>query len=539
MKKSKAVALGIATAAATGAGLTYYVKEKLKDDEFKSDLKVKAGNGVNKLIEGVNTVLPNLPWPYIENYVSENFYEGHPVFRDTAVRGGKWQLGYARASLMPVNYNEKDYYLGGYLTNPPSIVRSILDDQAVRVICLDDGSGRGAAVFAVIDCVGISSTDIRAIRAMLKDFAKENHIVSINISATHCHSAIDTQGIWGVLPDILKTNIREIRKGRPENTISGRDPVFMKKLHEKAAQAIMDACNGMRKGKLLSKTFDDLKYSHDKRKPDVLDKNITKLHFIPDDGSAETVVAFMAAHPTALDAKKGELSGDYIYYIEEEVNKVGSNFIFFQGPQLSIGVDRGFVPEGAPGRGFQEYGREIGKRLLSICADEEEKVAPILNIRSREVFVPGGNFILLTVLKAGIVNNLAVKTGKKAKDVMFVTEVGYAELGKTLRFALIPGELAPELLLGGTLSPEESCTKTAWEMPPMKDMLPAGTTLTVIGLCNDAMGYILPDNDYGSIFEEGHYEEAISAGPKTGSTIVGAFEELVDSCGRLAAAENR
>lgn len=33
----------------------------------------------------------------------------------------------------------------------------------------------------------------------------------------------------------------------------------------------------------------------------------------------------------------------------------------------------------------------------------------------------------------------------------------------------------------------------------MRDMIPDGRELSVIGLCNDAMGYILPDNDYGSV----------------------------------------
>lgn len=532
MKKSKAIALGLASASAI-AGLAYYVKEKLKEDEFKGKLKATAGNGLNKVLEGIDTVLPKLPWPYMDDYVSENFYEGHETFRDTSVRGAKWQLGYARASLMPVDYEHKDYYLGGFLTNPPSTVKSILDDQAVRVICLDDGSGRGAAVFAVIDCIGLSATDVRTIRSMLSQFAKENNIVSINVSATHCHSAIDTQGLWGVLPDIFKNNIKEIKKGRPQNTISGRDPEFMNKLHEATAAAIKEAFTNMKKGKLLFKTFDDLKYSRDKRMPDVVVKDITKLHFIPDDGSTETVAAFMAAHPTALDSKVGELSADYIYYIEEEVNKADSNFIFFQGPQLAVAVDRGIVPEGSEGRGFQEYGRTIGKYLLSITAEQEEKVLPVLNVRNKEVFVPAGNMILLTVLKAGIVNNIAVKTGDKAKDAMFVTEIGYAEIGKTLRFAMMPGEFAPEMLLGGTVRAAESCNSTSWDFPPMKEMLEDGTSLTVIGLCNDSIGYILPDNDYGCIFEAGRYEESVSAGQETGSTLVGAFEELVDSCGRL------
>lgn len=535
MKKSKSIFLKLATATAAGAGLAYFLKMKMRDDAFKDNLKKSGADALFKSLEGLNAVLPKLPRPDIEEYVSENFYEGHSEFRDTSVRGAKWKLGYARASLTPDDYLLKDYYLGGFLGYPPNTVKTILDDIAVRAVCLDDGSGRGSAVFAVIDCIGLSGTDVRTIRALLADFARENDIVSINISSTHCHSGVDTQGIWGVLPDILKNNVQQINRGNYDNLISGRDPDFMTNLHEKTADAIKEAYEGRKAGKLMFKTFNDLKYSRSKREvgAHVVDGNMTKLHFIPGDGSAETVAVLMAAHPTALDPKAGELSADYIYYIEEEINKAGSNFIFFQGPQLAVAPDRDFVAEDTPGRGFQAYGREIGKHLLGITVDQEERILPILNVRNAEVFVPADNFIMLTLLNAGLVNNQAVKTGRRTKDVMFITEVGYVELGKKLRLAMMPGEFAPEMLVGGTLDNEDSCTGTSWDFPPMKEMLADGTDLIVIGLCNDSIGYILPDNDYGCIFDDGHYEEAVSAGGQTGSSLVGAFETLVEDCGRL------
>ena len=534
-EKSKSIFLKLVAATAAGAGLAYFLKAKTQDEEFKLKVKQTSAGALSKSLEGLNTVLPTQPWPHIEEYVSENFYQGHEKFRDTSKRGSKWQIGYAKASLAPDDYLLKDYYLGGFLTHPPSTVKSVLDDIAVRAVCLDDDSGRGMAVFAVIDCIGLSGTDVRAIRALLADFAKANNIVSINISSTHCHSGIDTQGIWGDLPDILKNNVQQLNRGNFNNLISGRDPEFMGNLHKTTADVITQAFEDKKAGELRFKTFNDLKYSHDNRKvgPSVVDENMTKLHFIPDDGSAETVAVLMAAHPTALDSKVGELSADYIYYIEEEINKAGSNFIFFQGPQLAVGVDRDFVSQDTPGRGFQAYGREIGKHLLGITVDQEERILPILNVRSAEVFVPVDNFIMLTLLNIGIVNNQAVKTGKRTKDVMFLTEVGYVEIGKKLRLAMMPGEFAPEMLLGGTSNKEESCNGTSWDFPPMKEMLADGTDLIVIGLCNDSIGYILPDNDYGCIFDDGHYEEAVSAGPQTGSSLVGSFETLLEDCGRL------
>lgn len=533
-KKTRAVLFSLGTAAAAGAGTVLWVKEKMKDPQFNSQVKRKAEVGLKKALYGLNSVLPQYPRPYKDDYISENFYEGHELFRDTSVRGAKWQMGYGREVLTPDDYLDKDYYLGGYLTNPASTVKKVLDDLCVRAICLDDGSGRGTAAFAVIDCVGLSGTDVREIRALLSDFAAENNIVSINISSTHCHSGIDTQGIWGPLPQIIKNNVREIKRGNLDNLISGRNPEYMDKLRHKTAKAIKDAFASMKPGKFFYKSIDDLKYSYDKREPNVVIEEITKLHFVPDDGSREIVAAMMAAHPVAIYPKpKGELSADYIYYIEEEVNKAGADFIFFQGAQLAVAPDRSFVDGDPNEAAFKEYGRAIGRYLTAIKAEDEEKILPILNVRIKEFFVPTDNYIMTALLRAGIVNNTTVRTGEKPTDLMFLTEVGYAELGKKLRFAMVPGEFAPELAVGGTYSAEESYTGEDWLYPPMRDMIADDTDLVVVGLCNDSIGYILPDNDYGCILEDKRYEESVSAGSKTGSSVVGAFESLLDDCGRL------
>ena len=67
--------------------------------------------------------------------------------------------------------------------------------------------------------------------------------------------------------------------------------------------------------------------------------------------------------------------------------------------------------------------------------------------------------------------------------------------------------------------------------------------MLVMGLCNDAIGYILPDNDFAHFITDTiwdmdgadkvfgpyhrHYEELLSAGSKAGSTTVKVLNELV------------
>ena len=57
--------------------------------------------------------------------------------------------------------------------------------------------------------------------------------------------------------------------------------------------------------------------------------------------------------------------------------------------------------------------------------------------------------------------------------------------------------------------------------------------LTVIGLCNDTIGYIVPDNDFGSVFAKDHYEEAVSTGRRAAPNIVGAFLRTVQKAEKI------
>lgn len=527
MKKRSLIPFAV-LAAAAGAGAA--VGRKLKTDKtFRRDFDDAVGKGILAAVGKLAHKLPEPNFGDISDYESRDFYPGHSEFATSGKRGARWRLGYARRSLVPDDYNQKDYYIAGYLSYPPNVMSGVIDDQAVRVICLDDSSGRGSVVFAVIDCVGISGADIRRIRARLADFAKGNNIVSVNISSIHCHSAIDTQGLWGDLPKMLKNNVRAVKDGRYDDIISGRDPEFMENLFEKTADAIKEAFNSMQRGKLTYVRTDAIDFARDKRPPYVWDRDIVRLRFIPDNGSRETVAAFMAAHPTALGAKNTKLSSDYISAMEQEIDKAGRNFIFFQGAELAIAQQRDCITEHDGSEGWQEYGRTIGRFLNSIPDEQERRVATFINIRNREIFIPADTPILIAAAKTGLVNNTVLHDAKEESGYCFVSEIGYAEIGRELSLALIPGELAPEILLGGAYGADESFNRTAWEYPPMRDMIPEGRELSVIGLCNDATGYIIPDNDYGSVIAKDHYEEAVSAGRRAGSTVTEAFGELVKS----------
>jgi len=527
MKKGKVLSALLLGGLAAGGLYWYGTQNK---EKLRTQAEVLGDRATHGLLKGLCAVLPSVPAASQEDH--GGFLPGQAEFRDTSKRGVRRSLGYARRSLLSADIELDKCYLGGYLINPPNTAAGIVDDLAVRAICMDDSSGHGAAVFAVLDTVGISLTDVRDIRERLKEFALEHNIVSINIAATHSHSAVDTQGLWGDLQGMLKHNYKALKENRGGDLQSGRNAAYMEHLKQQVALAVQAACLDMRKGQLYYAQLNDFRYAFDKRPPDVKNDDIGRLRFVPTDGSRETIGCFAAAHPVALGRENRMLSADYIHYMEEEVNKTEANFIFFQGAELSIIADHNVIPEEIePGEDYQRYGRYLGRVLLGISQEQEEKVLPLLNVRCKEVLVPCNNYILGLAVRLGAVNNRFIEQNGK---MSMVTEVGYVELGKRLRIAMVPGEMAPEILLGGFLSPEESPTREVWTLPAMKDMLAEGTNLKALGLCNDAVGYILPDNDFGSIYSPGRYEESVSAGKSTGSLIAQGFMDILEERGRLA-----
>ncbi|MCR5041333.1 MAG: hypothetical protein K6C36_04440, partial [Clostridia bacterium] len=445
----------------------------------------------------------------------------------------RWSLGYAQAGIVPDDLTERAYYLGGYLAYPPNRAEGVIDDLRVRTIAIDDGSGRGTVVFSEIDCVGISSRDIADIRLTLKKFALEHNVVSINVGAIHCHSGIDTQGLWGDLKTAAMHNTVNIMKKDPDAVVSGRDPIFMQELKGKVVRTVEDAVTAMTPGRLAYTVADGSAYSHSKRPPYVTDSRMLALKFVPDDGSAPTVAVEFPSHPVSLGYSNKMLSGDFVYYMCDELEKQGFNGMYFQGAELAVASNRGdFAPQGSDNmKTIECYGRAIARHVIDSGFTGE--LAPRMDAAHARVYMPVGNKLYVFLRKLGIINNDMLSDGKQFR---FPTEIGIVELGE-IALLLVPGELAPELLMGGALGTDDSYTHTEWKNPPLKDLIP-GKQCFVVGLMNDAIGYIIPDNDYGSFVAPLHYEESVSAGRHTASQIVSAFSRLAaDNASRKTGAE--
>ncbi|MBQ9913121.1 MAG: hypothetical protein IJO73_02725 [Clostridia bacterium] len=515
---------------------------------------------------------------YLSDSLCGGLYDGTDLFLSEAPADARWSLGSASASLVPEDWETySDLYLGGYMSTDNYMsndVREILDDMRVRVIAMSDGTGRGTAVFATIDSIGLGNSDVEGIRRMLDGFAQAKGINSINIFTTHSHSGIDTQGLW---TDIIGTWPFAFIKGYTGmgDYYGGTSDRYMAFLYEKVSLAIEAAVADMEEGTLVYAEKDfGTKYASIDNRPsaDALDGRIKRFTFTPDSGSTPTVIVNMAAHPStagmatgsADDLVKGHgVSGDYVYYMGEVINGAGYDFMFFNGAICGIYTDTPDVNTDRRVDKAAAYGKEMGKITLALTMTQteieadsylmglsfteeelagrsytpwyegwtpvtERQVAPLLNIKLKNVEVQITNPVILLAAKLKLVNYTAKKT--ESGDCFITTEIGYMELGEDLKIAFVPGEFCADLAYGGSsLRAENSARGRDFSEQTLAELF--GEDILVFGMANDAVGYIVPDNDYLMCIDFGHYHETISLGQSTASTLMKGFAELRDEIG--------
>lgn len=545
-----------------------------KDDSFAKTAGVSALAGiVTGALKGVNAVIPdNKEFKPISEHVTENFYEGTGSFLNQPAPEAEWSLGYAKVSLVPSDWQTKKYYLGGYITAQNGFsnnVEVVVDDMCARIIAVQDGSGRGVSVFATIDCIGMTNADIREIRNRLSKLDLGGvRLNCVTVSSTHAHSCIDTEGLWTntfqkAFSNIFKSFFRA-------DLATGTDPEYMDFLFTKVSGAMKEAVADMKPGTMsyAQKDISDAYFNNKNRSSaSSLMTDMTRIVFTPSDTTAEpTMIVNVAAHPDvaglATDQSTGrELCGEYIYYMDETIKAAGYNFMFFNGAIAGIYMGRGATNDGVdmPHRYQQSerYGRELGRIALSLnltkeeisanplitdwdTINEEKKTAtdytlwfedwtpvrsytlpPILNLVFKEVKVEITNPLMKLAGKLNLAHYDVYKDGLK---YFVFTEIGYMELGD-MKIALMPGEVCQDLVCGGTsLTADGSYSGKAFGFKSIKELF--GEDTICFGIANDAIGYVIPDNDFCMAIVDDHYQELISLGKATASTIMQGYADI-------------
>lgn len=447
-------------------------------------------------------------------------------------KGKNFTVGFGKESLLPPDISKRNYYIAGYGMYKPAT--GVLDTIYASAIWIDDNSGKGGVLFVSCDCVGIVNEDIVKIRKYLKPFCERTGCRSINICSTHSHASIDTMGIWGAVP------------------FTGRTLENAERLRDSIISAAEQAYDDRKNGALYFGSIEVPDMQEDIRLPHVYSKMLTRLRFVPEDGSREVYFCNFASHPETLTSKNSLISADFVATFRSEIfKKTGAETIYFSG---AIG---GMITMPMPGKTMPErievtkgHGVKLAGYALSI--KDEKKLSPRVSFIRQEVYFDAANTVLMTFAKMGVLQCKKYYSTESTMGYLLKTEMNYFEIDESVKILLVPGELFPELAYGGYLSAEESAEGLPPEVNPAPLAEIAGDpNLIIFGLANDEIGYIIPPNDFllsedAPYFDRAvdrldrrHYEETNSLGPNTAPTIAAVFEDMIETVRQTKAAAGK
>lgn len=427
-------------------------------------------------------------------------------------------VGFAKTEIMPTDIPKKKYYVAGYSAYNPAT--GILDPMTTSAVWIDDNTGRGGIVFVSVDSVGLTNYDVNLARENLSDFTKRTGCRSLNILSTHNHAAIDTVGMWGPLPR------------------SGRNKKYMDILHKGIKRVVEEAYANRKNGSIYYGKKETPEIQRDSRLPHVFSKDLTRLRFVPDDGSKEVWMLNFASHTESLLGKNSLVSADFACYMRRDILEMANAESI-----LFVGAIGGLIR-------LKELDEDnikstkIGGRALAetaVAIENERKLSPLINMLRQEYYCEADNYLLVFLALIGILKSQWGATGKGDLGISIKTEMNYFEIGD-LNMLLLPNEIFPELVYGGYLSAEESAEKKSPDINPKPLIeIAEDKNLLVFGVSNDFTGYVVPPNDFllhpeipyvtqtKDRLNRGHYEETNSLGPNTAYIVADVFKGIMDT----------
>ncbi len=436
---------------------------------------------------------------------------------------GAFRAGAAYRVITPeVHQGAPPVYLAGFGNN--RVAAAVLDPLFVR--CLAMEAGKKPVVLCSADLIGVFLDDVDKIRQRArKDLGRD---VDIIFSATHDHQGPDTMGLWG-----------------PRQGVSGINEAYNELVVQRSAECIVAAVRGMKRAQLLlaRTNFADLKkFLNDTRPPVVHDEELLVMAVRDRRKRSIATLVNWANHPEALGSANTRVSADYpaAFYRGIETLRGGVS-VFMNGAvggmQSPLGAK--FVDpttrEIAP-KDSVRFAEVIGERIADLAHDALANARPVavdkIEYREQRLRIPVAN----DGFRQAAAAKLYGARKEFGPDGTSETVVGYLRLshGKELKLeaAAIPGELYPELSVGGVVAYPGADYPSAAVEPAIKKQMTAPYRM-LFGLANDEIGYIIPksewDNQAPWLQNTGKrwYGEVNSVGPEAAPMIAAAFAALL------------
>ena len=416
--------------------------------------------------------------------------------------------------------------------------------------------------FFSVDCVGFFlDPDLEDVRKLIDPSLQVDLVV---VSSTHDHQTADLTGQWG--PDL---NTRGVNDG------------YMAMVKQLAADAIAEAVGKLKPAKLtagsipvVSPAGDETLYVSDTRDPVVIDNRMHVLQFDGlDDGKPIVTVVDWAAHPDSVGAHNHSISSDFVDALRTEAELgTGDDVVYVTGAVGGqIGSGRVHPIDPATGQPLArhddppafDFANAWGKSVASFVpraldpsqgGDVVVDPAPRLSFRTTKFDVHVENIAFQAAAQLGLIERSFFgydphKALRGSNEPLIHTEEAYIQLGSQISIITIPGELCPELFLGGydgsdaynwqfidESKPNAPNPALAPKPPYLRDVMDgAYAHRMVFGLSIDFLGYIVPRYNFvldttAPYLQDApgdHYEETNSIGPRAEPELVGTARQLV------------
>jgi hypothetical protein len=354
-------------------------------------------------------------------------------------------------------------------------------DLTVRAFVLENGPTRVAIVGA--DFLGFPAALGNKVRGRVQGIPPEN----ILIGATHTHSAPDCYGF----PD---------GKGG-----FASDLKYLELVCSKMADAINDAISKLQPAALKIATGDAKgKIAYNYYAPQLYDPRCHVIQALGADGKPFATLVNYAIHPEVLGPGQGILSPDLIGPLYDRIQEKGGGTAIFMN-----GAQGGMVTadcRGPDGKGIQTWAECL--RIGQLLADEALRIVeaatpqrePKLSCAAKTISFPVESPMLLAIMKASPIGNAPDQPGRVS------TRINLVDLGNA-QILTIPGEALPNI--GYYLKRKMR-----------------GQHNFLFGLTNDAFGYMLTKEDWGS-FKRYDYVSRTSLGEMTGQIYIEEALKLV------------
>lgn len=347
-------------------------------------------------------------------------------------------------------------------------------DLTVRALVLESGGTRVAIVGA--DFLGFPSVLANRVRPKINGIPPQN----ILIGATHTHSAPDCYGF----PDGQGGFAADLK--------------YLDQVCAKMAEAVNEAVGQLRPASLKIATGDAKgKIAYNYYAEQLYDPRCSVIQAIGADGKPFATLINYAIHPEVLGSGQGILSPDLIGPLCDRIaEKGGGTAIFMNSAQGGMVTADCRGPDGKDLRTWPEclrIGMLLAEEALRIVEPAPLQRDPQLYCAAKTISFPVESPLLLAVLKASPLGFAGDNSGKA------VTQLNLVNLGNA-QILTIPGEALPNI--GFYLKRKMQ-----------------GQHNLLFGLTNDAFGYILTKEDWGS-FKRYDYVSRTCLGEMTGQIYI-------------------